>query len=174
MLLQASTGIRPCPPAKWPICVKDGAVKADQHPATAPRRRNPSTAYAAPGWPLRLLPLSLKSATILGRGPGEGSQNAIWADAFAGKNRYSSSPASKLADLRKRRCSPKRTSTLQLCRGEGIKLWLTLCRAGRVRGPENAIQHDTYAGRHRHSSLPASEVADLRQKRCGQKRPHPT
>ena len=63
-------------------------------------------------------------------GQGEGSENAIWADAFAGKYRHSSSPASKLADLRKRRCSPKRTSTLQLRRGEGIKLWLTLCRTG--------------------------------------------
>jgi hypothetical protein len=29
MLLQASAGIRPCPPAKWPISAKDGAVKSD-------------------------------------------------------------------------------------------------------------------------------------------------
>jgi len=101
--------------------------KADQHPATAPGRRNQTVAYAMPDWLLWLLSLSLKSATILGRGQGEGSENTIWPMLLqASTGIRPRLPVNWLICAKDG--AVQSDHTLQLRRGEGIKLWLTLCR----------------------------------------------
>jgi hypothetical protein len=59
MFLQASAGIRPHPPAKWPISAKDGAVKSDH---TLPLRRGAG-----------IFPSPCKRSAA-GRGQGEGRE----------------------------------------------------------------------------------------------------
>jgi hypothetical protein len=85
MLLQASTGISPCPPAKWPVSAKDGAVKSDH---TLPLRRGEG-----------LFP-RLASAAQQGEGKGEGHECAERINAFAGEFRRSSRPAGRFIRLR--------------------------------------------------------------------------